>query len=92
MTETDPLVPLLAGLVVDMIGWLDDCDDDEVNPDSAVKMMENATWVLVNLPHEQRGRLLLAIEDMASAEDDPWRRQRLVEFPFACGLVEDPPA
>jgi hypothetical protein len=38
--EGDPLVPVLAGLVVDLPWWLDTCGDDEIDPDSAVKMME----------------------------------------------------
>jgi len=89
MTDTDPLVPALAGVVVDVLWFLDSCEDDEVDPDSAVKMMESVGWVLQNLPPEQRDRFLQVLSDLAQAESDPGRKEYLVSFPFACGLVED---
>ncbi|MFI7631691.1 hypothetical protein [Microbispora rosea] len=89
MTDTDPLVPVLAGLVVDVVWFLDSCEDDEVNPDSAVKMMESVSWVLLGLPQDQRDRFLKVLRDLAEAETDPGRREFLRAFPFACGLVED---
>jgi hypothetical protein len=85
-------VPVLAGLVVDMVWWLDSCGDDEVDPDSAVKMMESVAWVLGNLPDDQRERLIETIGQMAAAEADPARRRQLLVFPFSCGLVDDEPS
>ncbi|MCT2546796.1 hypothetical protein [Streptomyces atratus] len=90
MTDTDPLVPVLAGLVVDVVWFLDSCEDDEVDPDSAVKMMESVSWVLTRLPQNQRDRFLTVLEDLAEAETAPGRREFLETFPFACGLVEEP--
>ncbi|MGY0055125.1 hypothetical protein ACWY4P_00805 [Streptomyces sp. LZ34] len=90
MTDTDPLVPVLAGLVVDVVWFLDSCEDEEVDPDSAVKMMESVSWVLTRLPQDQRDRFLTVLAGMAEAETDPGRREFLKAFPFACGLVEDP--
>ncbi|MEU6425077.1 hypothetical protein ABZ860_04205 [Microbispora sp. NPDC046973] len=89
MTDTDPLVPVLAGLVVDVVWFLDGCEDDEVDLDSAVQMMESVSGVLQRLPQEQRDRFLKVLRDLAEAETDPGRREFLREFPFACGLVED---
>jgi hypothetical protein len=91
MNDTDPLVSVLAGLVVDLVWWLDSCGDDEVDPDSAVKMMESVAGVLDRLPDDQRERLLKTIEQMAAAEEHAGRRQQLRNFPYACGLVEDEP-
>ncbi|MGW1029183.1 hypothetical protein ACWD4J_36815 [Streptomyces sp. NPDC002577] len=85
----DPLVPVLAGLVVDVVWFLESCGDDEVDPDSAVKIMESVGWVLQQLPPDQRGRFLEALRDLAEAEPNPGRREFLESFPFACGLVED---
>ncbi|MFD5566233.1 hypothetical protein [Kitasatospora griseola] len=85
----DPLVPVLAGLVVDVVWFLDSCGDDEVDPDSAVKMMENVAGVLQVLPDDQLDRFLQALKDLAEAESNPGRREFLESFPFACGLVED---
>ncbi|MFF7211704.1 hypothetical protein ACFZAU_14400 [Streptomyces sp. NPDC008238] len=89
MSDTDPLVPVLAGLVVDVVWFLDSCEDDEVDPDSAVKMMESVSWVLGQLPPDQRDRFLKVLADLAEAEQDPGRREFLDAFPFASGLVGD---
>ncbi len=89
MTDTDPLVPVLAGLVVDVVWFLDGCEDDEVDPDSAVKMMESVSGVLLRLPQDQRDRFLKVLRDLAEAETDSGRREFLRAFPFACGLVEE---
>lgn len=85
----DPLVPALAGLVADTLWFLDSCDDDEVDPDSAVKMMESVGGELLRLPLDQRDRLLQVLTDLAEAEPNPARREFLQSFPFACGLVEE---
>ncbi|WP_433518748.1 hypothetical protein ACQP2T_26555 [Nonomuraea sp. CA-143628] len=89
MTDVDPLVPVLAGLVVDVVWFLEGCGDDEVDPDSAVKMMESVGWVLLQLPADQRGRFLQVLTDLAEAEPNSGRREFLESFPFAVGLVED---
>ncbi|WP_190215669.1 hypothetical protein [Kitasatospora indigofera] len=90
MTDTDPLVPVLAGLVVDVLRFLDSCEDDEVDPDAAVKMMEGVSWVLNRLPPDQRDRFLATLAGLAAAEQEPGRREFLEAFPFAGGLVADP--
>ncbi|MGX1119677.1 hypothetical protein RKD37_005040 [Streptomyces ambofaciens] len=89
MTSIDPLVPALAGLVVDALWFLESCDDDEVDLDSAVKMMEGIGAELLRLPLDQRDRLLRVLADLADAEQNPARREFLKTFPFACGLVEE---
>lgn len=89
MTAMDPLLPALAGLVVDAVWFLDSCGDDEVDPDSAVKMMESVGGELLRLPLDQRDRLMQVLTDLAEAEPNPARREFLQSFPFACGLVEE---
>ncbi|MEV5085937.1 hypothetical protein AB0K74_47120 [Streptomyces sp. NPDC056159] len=89
MTDRDPLGPALTGLLVDLVWWLESCEDEEVDPDSAVKMMESVGWVLLQLPSDQRQRLLQVLADLAEAEQDPARHEFLESFPFAIGLVED---
>jgi hypothetical protein len=82
---------VLAGLVVDIVWWLDSRGDEEVDPDSAVKMMESVAWVLLNSPADQRAQFLDVLSELARAEEHPGRRQQLLTFPFACGLVQDEP-
>ncbi|MFE4546992.1 hypothetical protein [Streptomyces sp. NPDC056785] len=89
MTDRDPLVPALAGVLVDVVWWLESCGDEEVDPDSAVKMMEGVGGELLRLPSAQREGLLQVLRDLAEAEQDPARRDFLKAFPFATGLVED---
>lgn len=89
--RTDPLVPVLVGLVVDVVWWLDSCGDEEVDPDAAVKMMENVAWVMGDLPDDQQQRLIEVLGELADAEQDPARAKQLRSFPFDCGLVEDDP-
>lgn len=89
MTNPDPLVPALTGLLVDIVRWLESAGDEEVDPDSAVKMMESVGWTLLQLPAEQRERLLQGLAGLAGAEQDPARRQFLESFPVAIGMVED---
>ncbi|MEE1823713.1 hypothetical protein PUR61_16160 [Streptomyces sp. BE20] len=91
MTDTDPLVPVLAGLVVDIVRFLDTCEDDEVDPDSAVTMTESVSWALTRLPHDQRERFLTTLADLAAAETNPGRREFIKAFPFACGLIDEEP-
>lgn len=89
MTDRDPLVPALAGVLVDVVWWLESCGDEEVDPDSAVKMMESVGGELLRLPSPQRDRLVQVLADLAEAEQEPARREFLKSFPFAIGLVED---
>ncbi|MFD7880027.1 hypothetical protein ACFV5G_39150 [Streptomyces sp. NPDC059766] len=89
MTAMDPLVLALAGLVVDVVWFLEGCGDDEVDPDSAVKMMEGVGGELLRLPLDQRDRFLQVLEDLAEAETDSARRKFLQSFPFTCGLAEE---
>ncbi|MFJ1877307.1 MULTISPECIES: hypothetical protein [unclassified Streptomyces] len=83
----DPLVPALAGLIVDVVWFLDSCGDDEVDPDSAVKMLEGVGGELLRLPLDQRDRLLQVLADLAAAEPNLARREFVESFPFACGLA-----
>ncbi|MFJ8104486.1 hypothetical protein [Streptomyces sp. NPDC096132] len=89
MTDRDPLVPALTGMLVDVVWWLESCGDEEVDPDSAVKIMESVGGELLRLPSGQRERLLRVLTDLADAEQNPARRDFLKSFPFAIGMVED---
>ncbi|MEU6446011.1 hypothetical protein [Streptomyces sp. NPDC046979] len=88
MTAMDPLVQALAGLVADTLWFLDRCGDDEVDPDSAVKMMESMCGELLRLPLDQRDRLLQVLTDLAEGEPNPARQEFLQSFPSACGLID----
>jgi hypothetical protein len=90
MTDTDPLVPVLAGLVIDVAWYLDRCDDDEVDPDTAVKMLEGIGTLLEQLPPGQHDRMLGVLTGMAEAEPEPERREFLEGFLVDIGYLDDP--
>ncbi|WP_234326624.1 hypothetical protein [Streptomyces sp. NRRL S-495] len=77
---------------MDIVRFLDSCEDDEVDPDAAVRVIESVSWVLTRLPHGQRDRFLTMLADLAAVETDPGRREFLEAFPFACGLLDEQPA
>ncbi|MER5517269.1 hypothetical protein [Streptomyces sp. NPDC002763] len=89
MTDRDPLVPALTGLLVDVVWWLESSGDEEVDPDSAVKMMEGVGGVLLQLPSDLRRRFVQVLADLAEAEQDPARREFLELFPFSIGMAEE---
>ncbi|GAA3398148.1 hypothetical protein [Cryptosporangium minutisporangium] len=80
-----------AGLIIELMWWLDTCGDDEVEPHVAVKMQEGCAGFLTELPDEQRRRLIDVLDEEAAAEVDPARRYWLRYVPFAIGLVEEEP-
>lgn len=89
MPDRDPLVPALTGLLVDVVWWLESCGDEEVDPDSAVKMMEAMSGALLQLPPAQRQGLVQTLAELAEIEKNAARRRFLESFPSAIGLVEE---
>jgi hypothetical protein len=96
--EPDPTsLTAAAGAVVDLVWWLDTCEEDEVDSHVVVNLLESGVADLDELPPTQRRRLLDVLEDLAAAEPHEGRRYELRVFPFAIGLTEeefddDPPA
>ncbi|MEU3597473.1 hypothetical protein ABZ714_01865 [Streptomyces sp. NPDC006798] len=89
MNDQDPLVSTLTSTLIDVVWWLETCDDDEVDPDSAVKTMENVAATLADLPPAHHERLLETLATLADREPDPERREFLESFPSDFGLVDD---
>jgi hypothetical protein len=79
------------GLVVDLMWWLDTCEEDEVDSHVAVKLQESGGVHLDELPPEQRERLLEVLRELAAEEPHAGRRYELRCFPFWMGLVEEEP-
>ncbi|MGW2351627.1 hypothetical protein [Actinacidiphila glaucinigra] len=77
-TDTDPLVPVRAGVVV----------DDEVAPGVAARTAEHAGWALRELPPRDRARFLRVLGDLAAAEPDPARRPGGPRFHLRAGRGE----
>jgi hypothetical protein len=90
--DPDPAsLKALTGLVADLIWWLDTCDDDEVDPDVAVKLQEAVAAAVDGMSDEQRQRLVEIVDELTTVEAHRGRRYELRRFPFAVGLVDDEP-
>lgn len=90
--DPDPAALMtVTGLLVDLLWWLDTCEDDEVDPDVAVKLQESGAAYVDELTDEQRRRLLEVVDGLAAVEQHDGRRYELRFFPFAIGLVDDEP-
>jgi len=80
-----------AGLVADLMWWLDTCADDEVDSHVAVKLQEATAALVDELSGGQRDRLREVLARSAAAERHAGRRFELRLFPYAVGLVDDEP-
>ncbi|MGI5214387.1 hypothetical protein [Plantactinospora sp. CA-290183] len=81
----------LTGLFVDLLWWLDTCEDDEVDSHVAVQLQESSAAYVDELSDEQRRRLVEVLDELAATEQHDGRRYELLFFPFAIGLVADEP-
>ncbi|MFH9980976.1 hypothetical protein ACH4ND_17295 [Streptomyces sp. NPDC017179] len=78
----------LAEALVDVLWFIDGCEDEQMDPDDAVKVMEGVAHVVGKLSDEQQGEFLSLLEVMAREETDPSRRAFLKGFPDGFGLVD----
>ena len=90
--DPDPKsLPVVVGLLVDVVWWLDTCDEDEVDSHLAVKMLEDGLVDLDDLPDAQRDRLVAVLAALAVSEPHDTRRYQLRFFPFGMNLTDDEP-
>ncbi|WP_436532425.1 hypothetical protein [Actinoplanes sp. HUAS TT8] len=82
-------LPAAVGLFTDLSWWLDSCDEEELDPDTAVKLLEGNAEVIGSLSEERRERLLEVLDDLATSESHPGRRYQFEFFPYAFGLLDD---
>ncbi|WP_459740139.1 hypothetical protein [Streptomyces sp. E-15] len=83
------LTRALAEALVDVLWFVEGCEDEQMDPDDAVKVLEGVAHVVSKLSREQQDELLGLLATMAREESDPSRRAFLEEFPESFGLVED---
>ncbi|MER7492135.1 hypothetical protein ABT033_05700 [Streptomyces pharetrae] len=90
MTEYPSLTRALAEALVEVLWFVEGCEDDQMDPDDAVKVLEGAAHLMGGLSVDQRGELLDLLGEMVEEEADPDRREFLEDFPEGFGLVDDP--
>ncbi|MEU6765513.1 hypothetical protein ABZ916_23670 [Streptomyces sp. NPDC046853] len=79
----------LAEALVDVLWFVEGCDDDQMNQDDAVKVLEGVAHLATQLSSDQRTELTELLHSMAEEEPDPLRREFLKDFPAGFGLVEE---
>jgi hypothetical protein len=81
--------PIILAMVSAM-RLLNDCGPEEVNPDTAVRGLENMAYELMQLGPEERAELIDTLNRLAD-EADPGDAWFLRSVPFYVGMVENPP-
>ncbi|MER5757491.1 hypothetical protein [Streptomyces sp. NPDC002088] len=83
------LTRVLAEALVDVLWFIEGCEDEQMDPDDAVKVLESVAHVVSKLSREQQDEFLDLLGIMAAEEADPSRRAFLEEFPDGLGVIED---
>ncbi|MEU7576619.1 hypothetical protein AB0B50_03320 [Streptomyces sp. NPDC041068] len=83
------LTHALAQALVDVLRCVESCEDEQMDPDDAVKVLEGVAHLVTRLSSEQQGEFLDLLGTMTEAGTDPARREFLEGFPEGFGLVEE---
>lgn len=83
------LTQALAEALVDVLWFIEGSEDEQMDPDDAVKVLEGVAHLVSKLSRDQRSELIDLLGTMADAESDPARREFLEGFPEGFGLLDD---
>ncbi|WP_217241893.1 hypothetical protein [Streptomyces sp. AC555_RSS877] len=83
------LTHALAEALVDVLWFVEGSEEEQMDPDDAVKVLEGVAHLVSKLSGDQRNELIELLGTMAEAESDPARREFLEGFPEGFGLIED---
>ncbi|MER5933949.1 hypothetical protein [Streptomyces sp. NPDC002054] len=83
------LTRALAEALVGALWFIEGSENEQMDPDDAVKVLEGVAHLFSQLSTDQRQELIDLVRAMAEAEPDPARREFLEGFPEGFGLVED---
>jgi len=80
---------ILMSLIVDLLHYFDTCPDEEVDPDSAVKWMENISFALQQLQPDELKTFLDYVQKLSDTADRKEAKDYWRSLPRNMGLVED---
>ncbi|MYT21527.1 hypothetical protein GTW69_14720 [Streptomyces sp. SID7760] len=83
------LTRALAETLVDVLWFIEGCEDEQMDQDDAVKVLEGVAHVVGTLPTDQQQELNELVAEMAASETNLARREFLEGFPEGYGLVDD---
>ncbi|MGW2744662.1 hypothetical protein [Streptomyces sp. NPDC001450] len=81
---------ILAKSFMRLMNSVELADDEDFDPDTAIKIMEAVSGYLAHVvPEEVRQDLVPLFREVAQDEDDPTHRELAADFPEAIGLVSE---
>ena len=86
---SDALLNALAEALADLVTTIDTCDDDVLDPDTAVKWLETTGYLLDRLPPADRRTLSLLVRRAAARQPEGAWRDDLLRMPEGFGLDDD---
>ncbi|MFJ2774294.1 hypothetical protein [Streptomyces sp. NPDC087300] len=89
MSGYPSLTRALAEVLVDVLWFVEGCEDEQMAPDDAVRVLEGVAAVVSHLSNDQRSEFMDLLGSMAAEETDVSRREFLKGFPEGFGLVEE---
>ncbi|MFJ3176368.1 hypothetical protein ACIPJK_37150 [Streptomyces roseus] len=81
----------MAEALVDVLWFIEGCEDEQMDPDDAVKVLEGFAHMLSTLSADQQQELIELVGEMAASETDLARREFLEGFPEGFGLIDEGP-
>ncbi|WP_372348248.1 hypothetical protein [Streptomyces sp. KL116D] len=82
------LTRALAEALVDVLWFVEGSEEEQMDPDDAVKVLEGVGALVDQLSSDQRAEFIDLLGGMAAEETDPSRRAFLEGFPEGFGLVD----
>ncbi|WP_232542876.1 hypothetical protein [Streptomyces sp. QHH-9511] len=79
----------MAAALVDVLWFIEGSEDEQMDPDDAVKVLEGVAHMVSTLSNDQQQELVALLGEMAAVETDPAHRKFLEEFPEGFGLIDD---
>ncbi|MFJ8074037.1 maleylpyruvate isomerase family mycothiol-dependent enzyme [Streptomyces sp. NPDC096176] len=86
---SDALLNALAEVLAEVVTLIDTCDDDVLDPDTAVKWLESTGFLLDRLPPADRRELAKCVRRAADRHPEGAWRADLLRVPDGFGLDDD---
>lgn len=84
----DAIHTALLNALISCLVFIEQGDDTEIDPDSAVRTLEIAADALLNLEETDRSTLVAMIHRLADQESDEAQRTFIHSVPHMVGLVD----